>query len=126
MQCLPYQTLHSSDAEWCLNYVVFLLLGDCRKANDPPLALLHHVSDQVILMQALHDNDDAAGALVIESAVKSVVVPLIYRRPLGVGEGLIRLQSVVYDNEVRAAASQNASDGGCQPEALLSGRKFLH
>jgi hypothetical protein len=36
-----------------------------------------NVPDQVVFMQALHDQDDAVGSLVVESTVKRIVIPLI-------------------------------------------------
>ena len=57
----------------------FIFDRNGRKLEDLPATLLHKVADQVILMQALHDNNDAAGHLVIEAGVKGVLVPLVHR-----------------------------------------------
>jgi hypothetical protein len=42
-------------------------------------------------MQALHDDDDAAGAFVVEAGEQRVVVPFVDRLAANVGERLIRL-----------------------------------
>src|SRR6202030_740740 len=44
---------------------------------------------EVVLVQPLHDDDDGAVALVIEPAVKGVVVPLVGGFALRVGERLL-------------------------------------
>ena len=51
--------------------------GERRKAQDLPRLLREHVADEVVLVQPLHDDDDRAVALVVQSAVESVVVPLV-------------------------------------------------
>jgi hypothetical protein len=48
----------------------FRLLGDCREGQHCPVVLRQYVADQVVLMQTLHDDDDAAGAFVVEAGEK--------------------------------------------------------
>jgi hypothetical protein len=42
-------------------------------------------------MQALHDDDDAAGAFVVEAGEQRVVVPFVDRLSTDLGQRLIRL-----------------------------------
>jgi hypothetical protein len=69
--------------------VLLVGFGDRRKAQDLPQLLREHVADEVVLVQPLHDDDDGAVALVIEPAVKGVVVPLVGGFALRVGERLL-------------------------------------
>jgi hypothetical protein len=41
------------------------------------------VTDEIVLVQALHDDNDAAGLLVVEAAQKGVVVPSVDAGTLG-------------------------------------------
>src|SRR5712692_2995218 len=50
--------------------------------------------------QALHDQDDAAGLLVVEPTVERAVVPLVGRVALRLRFGLRRLKGIVYNEKV--------------------------
>ena len=45
----------------------FRLLGNRREGQNRPIVLREHMTNEIILMQALHDDDDAAGSLVVEA-----------------------------------------------------------
>ena len=55
----------------------FIFFSNGRKPHVLPVFLLKNVPDQIVLMQALHNDDDAPGLLVIQSAVQSVIEPLV-------------------------------------------------
>jgi hypothetical protein len=55
------------------------------------MLLLEHVADKIILMQALHDQDDSAMLLVIQTAIERIVVPLIGILALSFGDRLVQL-----------------------------------
>ena len=97
-----------------------------RKAHQLPISLLPYVTDQVILVQALHNNNDAPGSLVVNPAVKSVVVPLVHRRALRFRKGLIGLERVIDDDKICTSAGQHSSHRGGQSEALVSSHEFLY
>ena len=48
------------------------------------------MADEVVSVQPLHDDDDAAVALVVEPAIERVVKPFVGRFPLRLGERLLR------------------------------------
>ena len=48
-----------------------------------PGFLFEDVSHEIVFMQALHNNNDAALLLVIQPAVQSVIKPLVHSHPLG-------------------------------------------
>ena len=104
----------------------FVFLGDGRETQQPPASLLHNVPDQVVLMQPLHDDDDAARILIIEPAVQGVVVPGIRSVALRFRQRFIRLQWIVDDDEIRTAPGQNAADRGGEPGTFPRGPEFLH
>jgi len=54
-----------------------------------PVLLLPHMRDQIIHMQALHDEDNDVGGFIIESGIQGVVIPGIHRLAFGFGEGLL-------------------------------------
>ncbi|HEY9211763.1 MAG TPA: hypothetical protein VIQ29_02790 [Ancylobacter sp.] len=50
------------------------LRGDGGERHNLPILLLHYMADQIILMQALHDDHDGTRLLVIEPGGERVVV----------------------------------------------------
>ena len=91
-----------------LDFVHLVGFGDRRKAEDLPRFLRENVADEVVLVQSLHDDDDAAAALVVEPAVEGVVVPLIGGFALRLGERLLGLQRIIDNADVGAATGQDA------------------
>ena len=86
--------LTAPEAAWSpdrLDLVRLIGFGDRRKAQHFPGLLREDVADEVILVQALHDNDNRATALVVEPAVERVVVPVVAGVPLRRGERVFRL-----------------------------------
>jgi len=77
-------------------------------------------------VQPLHDDHDGAVTLVVEAAVKGVVVPLVGGFSLRVGERLLRLQRIVDQNDVGAASGQHPAGGGGEAIALAGGDELLH
>src|SRR5207253_3520071 len=53
-----------------LDRVRLVGFGDRREAHHLPWLLPEHVADQVVLVQPLHDDDDAPEAFVVETAVE--------------------------------------------------------
>ena len=58
-----------------------LLLRDRREVQMPPAVLLQQMTDQIVWMQALHDDDNRTFRLVIEPRQQRVGVPLFERVP---------------------------------------------
>lgn len=71
--------------------------GDRRQLEVLPWPVLaQHVTDEIVLMQPLHD-DDGAGTLVVQAGVERVAESLVHGHPLRVREGLLRLERAVDD-----------------------------
>ena len=77
-------------------------------------------------MQPVHDQDDGALLLVVETAVESVVEPLVGRPPMRLGQGLLGFQGVVDDDDVRTPPGQHAADRSGEPAALGGGLELGH
>ena len=90
-----------------------------------PGLVFEHMTGQIVLMQALHDQHDRAVQLVVKSAVERVVVPVVDHFALALRLGVQRLDRVVDDDRVGAAPGQDAADRGCQPVSLASGDQLL-
>ena len=60
-----------------------VVLGDPRETHDLPRLLRQHVADEIAFVQPVHDQDDGARELVVQSAVEGVVVPVVRRLALG-------------------------------------------
>jgi len=56
--------------------------GDRRKAYDLPILLGLHMTDEIVLVQPVHDHDDRPVMLVVEARVEGVVEPLVGCPPL--------------------------------------------
>jgi hypothetical protein len=109
-----------------LDLVHFVRFGDRRKAQNLPRLLREDVADGIVFVQPLHDQDDGTTALVVLTAVESVVVPLVGGLSLRVGERLLQLQWIIDQDDVGAAPSQHAAGGGGEPVALAGSDEFLH
>ncbi len=66
------------------------------------------MTDEVILVQPLHNDDDRASLLVVEPGQKRMVVPFVDGVAPGFRQGLVGLQWVIDDDQVGAAASGTA------------------
>ena len=99
-------TWTAGEASWSpdrLDRVHLVGFGDRWEAHNLPWLLAEHVADEVVLVQPLHDDDDAATAFVIEPAVESVEVPLVGGVAPRIGERLLRFGGVVDQNEIGTA-----------------------
>ena len=67
-------------------------------------------------MHPLHDNHERAGPLVVEAGQQCVFEPFVGCIALGLGIGVVRLQRIVDDDDLPAAARQGAADRGRQSE----------
>ena len=67
------------------------------------LVPLENVANQVVLMQALHNQHDRAVPFVVEPAQQRVVKPFVHRFTLGLGHGFRWFHRVI--NEDRASAA---------------------
>ena len=126
MQGLALTTCEAPRSQDRLDLVHLVHFGDRRKAQDFPLLLRENMADQVVLMQPLHDDDDGAVPLVVESAVESMDEPLVAGVPLCVRERLVRLQRIVNQNYVGAATGEHTAGRGGESVALAGGDELLH
>ena len=85
MQSLTVTTPEALRSPDGLDAMQLICVGDRRKAQDLPTFLRKDVTDQVVFVQPLHDDHDGAMALVVEPAVKGVVVPFVAGFALRVG-----------------------------------------
>ena len=90
-----------------------------------PAALGQEMSGQVALVQALHDDDDDAGALVVEPARVGLVEPVERALALGLAQRLARIVRVVDDQHVGALAGRRAADRGGDAVAPRGGLELV-
>src|SRR5258708_31498868 len=67
-------------------------------------------------MDALHDDDDRARALVVKTGEQRIREPLIGCGPLCFRQSVIRLERIIDDYDVSAATGQRATDRCRQAE----------
>ena len=109
-----------------LDRMHLVFFGDCRERHDLPWLLATHMADQVVFVQALHDDDDGAAPLVVEPAVEGMAEPVVGGLPLRVGERLLGFQRIIDQDDVGAASGQHPAAGGGEPIALAGGHELLH
>ena len=68
------------------------------------------MADEIVLVQAVHDQHDRTLLLVVEPAVEGMVKPLVGRPPLGLRQRLLGLRRIVDDDQVGAAPGQHFAD----------------
>src|SRR5260221_10132872 len=77
-----------------------------------PAALSDEMPSKVILMQALHDNDDGTVLLVVEARDQGAGVPVDHPATRRLRHRLFGLERVVDDDEVGPPSRERAADGG--------------
>src|SRR5215472_5310157 len=77
-----------------------------------PAFLLKEMTNKVVQVQALHDHDDGVVNLIVQTAEQCVRVPLLGAFAGCLRIGILRLERIVNDNEVAAAASEGATNRG--------------
>ena len=93
-------------------------LGDGGKVEDLPfIGLAGHEAGQVIHVDALHDDNDRPGALIVETRQQGVLEPFVGRIAPGLGIGIVGLQRIVDNDQIAAAASKRAADRGRQSKS---------
>lgn len=105
-------------AQRALDQEFAVFLGDCRQGEDLPWLLLENMADKIVLMQPLHNDDNATGGLIIETAQQRMIVPLVDALAPGFGKRFVRLQGVVQDQHVPATAGKDATNRGCHAAPL--------
>ena len=106
--------------------VLLVALRDRRETEHLPPLQAEDVADEVVLMEPLHNQEDGAGALVVEPAVEGVDEPLVAGLPLRLGERLFGLQRIIDRDDVGAASGQHSTGRGGEPIALASGDELPH
>ena len=74
--------------------------------NLPFIGLAQQKACQIVDVNALHYDDDCSRPLVVETGQQRIDVPLVSCRPLSFRHGVIRLERVIDDDDVAAAAGQ--------------------
>src|ERR1700722_1674249 len=103
MQSFAEATPNHTCAVWSFDDVGFIFHRNRGKPKHLPVPLLQYMPDQIVFMQTLHNNNDAAGIFVVQSAKEGVIEPLIDGIALCLGQCLFGLTGVVNDDEVAAS-----------------------
>src|SRR5262249_1554301 len=93
-------SLYSPAAIWGWYIVRFVLLCNGRERQYVPCLMFPDVSNKIVGMQSLHDNDNCSSFLTVETAAQSVVVPLVYGAPTRFGHSVARFQWVIDNDDV--------------------------
>ena len=100
--------MEASLTKWNLMFC----FGNRRQIEVGPALLLKKMTDKVVQVQALHHHKDGVANLIVQTAEQRVGVPLLGAFAGGLRMGILRLERIVYDNEVAAAAGQGATNRG--------------
>src|SRR5262249_9689727 len=84
-------------------------LSDRRQIEVRPALLFQQMADRIVQVKALHNHDDGVLGLVIETAEQRVGVPLLGIFAGSFRIGVLRLERVINDDEVAAAAGEGRS-----------------
>jgi hypothetical protein len=106
--------------------VLLVLFRDRRKAQVAPTARGKQMTGKVALVEPLHDQDDAAGLLVIETAKHGVVEPFIGGEATSVGERVIRFEGIVNDDEVSSPTGHGAANRRGDPYSSVGRGELVH
>ena len=104
-----------------LDRMRLVVLGDGRERGDLPAALGKNVAGEIILVQALHDDDDRALFLVVEPRIEGRIEPVVGGGAAALRHRVDGFERVVDQDHIGAAAGEDAADRGREAEA--SGRR---
>ncbi len=82
--------------------------GDRRERDDFKSLLLQNAPGQVVLVQALHDDDDRALGLVVEAGIERAVEPVVGRPTPACGHRVRGFQRIVDQDQLGLALPQLA------------------
>jgi len=94
-------------------------LGDRRERDDLLSFLLEEMAIEVVLMQALHDNDDRAPGLVVEAGIERAVVPIVAGDSATFRHRVGGFELIVDEDEISPAGGEHAPDRGRHPKPAL-------
>jgi len=112
-------------AERPLGDMPLVLLGDRRERDDVPSFPLEDMADEVVLVQALHDDDDHAAGLVVEAGIERAVKPFVAGKAATFRHRIGGLEWIVDQNEIGATAGEHAPDRSRHSKPALRGDQFL-
>jgi hypothetical protein len=126
VQCIAVAPVEAARAQYGVHDDALVVFGDSGQAEDVPVFLRQNMTDQIVLVQPVHDQHDGTLLLVIEPAVEGVVEPFVGALPVGFGQCLLGLQRVVDDDYIRTPSGQHAADRGGDATALRRRLEFGH
>src|SRR5689334_922418 len=83
-------------------------LGDCWQRQKCPAAFLHDVANEIVDMQALHDDNNRVFGLVVETREQGVCIPLLEGFARRLRMGIRGFQGVVDYDEISAPAGERS------------------
>ena len=125
MQGLAFLAADPTWSEPRLDVAALIPLGDRGQNEVVPPRPGREMAGQIVLVQPLHDQQDAALLLVVQPAEQGGVEPLVDPDPGRVRERLVRLERVVDDDQVGASAGQHPVHRRRHPHAVLGGGQLV-
>src|ERR1700682_416335 len=86
--------------------------------------MIEEISNQVLFVDALHDNYDAACRLVVGSRHQRRAIPLDATRAGGFRMGIVEFERIIDDEEIAAAPRKRSLNRGCVTTSAEGGVDF--
>ena len=80
--------------------MLLIILRNCRERQQFKAGGLLDVTDHVVLVQALLDDDDAIIGFFVESGEQGMARPFVGFAAFGVGQRLVRLHRVIRNDDI--------------------------
>src|SRR5450631_914835 len=87
-----------------------VLQRDRRHVQMIPTALSHEVAGKIVLVQALHDRNDRARLLVIETRDECAAIPVDHALPGRLRMDLVCVEGIIDDDQIGASPSERSSN----------------
>lgn len=88
----------------------FLALGDGRQIKELESTLLQQVASQIVLVDALHNQNNACRLLVVGARKQGCAIPLNDPLPHGFRHGVARFHGIINDDQVAAEPGERPID----------------
>src|SRR6266545_8098038 len=100
---------------------LLIIFSDRGQVEVVPAVLSQQPTCEVILVEALHDQNDGTSLLVIEAGHKRGRVPIVDRATRFLRLSVVSLHWIINNNRISAAAGEGAAHRHGEPPAAFGG-----
>ena len=103
---------------------LLVLFGDRGQVEMAPATIPQQLAREVVLVEALHDENDGAASLVIEAGQKRRPIPVVDGTPGLLRLSVVSLHRIIDDDDIGAATGEGAANRDGETPAAFGRHAF--